>query len=79
MTCLDYGDRVAAAGGAEFDLGGRGVRQGRPELGDDPCQQRLERVRDEVEMRSGPQRLVVARRSAQWLRTAHRQPPCTRP
>ena len=59
-ACLDYGDRVATAGGAEFDIGGQGVRQGRPEIGDDPRQQRLERIRDEAKMPPDPQSPVVA-------------------
>jgi hypothetical protein len=60
---LDDRDRVAMAGGAEGGIGDRRIRRGRSQIGDDPGQQRLERVGDEVKMRAELRRLVIVRRS----------------
>jgi len=71
MARLDNGHRIASAGGAEVRTGGCCVWGGRPEIGDDPRQQRFERVGDEAELRADPHRLLVVRRGTQWARAAH--------
>jgi hypothetical protein len=68
---FDNGHRIEAAGGAEVGMGGCCIWRGRSQIGDDPRQQRFERVGDEVEVRADLHRLLVVRRGTQWARAAH--------
>ena len=62
------------AGGAEGGISRRYIRRG-SQIGDNPRQQRFERIGNEVEVLAALHRLVIVRRSAQWERAAHRQGP----
>ena len=73
MAGLDYGNRIATAGGAEVGVRGCGVGRGRAEIGDHLGQQRFERIGNEAEVWPGAQQPFVTQRSAQWSCPAHRQ------